>query len=214
MKNKSNKIYSLLENRFGQASCELNFKNNFELIVAVVLSARCTDKRVNIVTKELFKKFPTPGALASADIKEVEKLIYSCGFYKNKSLAITSLAKDIVNKFNCVVPDTFEGLVSLSGVGRKTANVVLSVGFNKPTIAVDTHVFRLSNRLGLTEANNVLDCEKDLMKNVEKKKWSQFHHYLVLFGRYVCSSQSPKCNECELKEFCNYNKSSFKDKKY
>ena len=124
-------------------------------------------------------------------------------------MAITSLAKDIVEKFNSQVPDNFDGLVSLSGVGRKTANVVLSVGFKKPAIAVDTHVFRLSNRLGLTKANNVLDCEKDLMKNVEKHKWSQFHHYLVLFGRYVCSSQSPKCKDCELKEFCNYNKSSF-----
>ena len=214
MLKKSNEIYDLLSLRFGQASCELNFTNNFELIVAVVLSARCTDKRVNVVTKELFKKYPTPKALAEADIKDVEKIIYSCGFYKNKSKAIISLAKDIEEKYKGVVPDNFEGLTSLSGVGRKTANVVLSVGFSKPAIAVDTHVFRLSNRLGLTKADNVLDCEKDLMKNVEKEKWSQFHHYLVLFGRYVCSSQSPKCSECELQKYCKYNKSNFKDKKY
>jgi len=214
LQKKSDEIFDLLSNRFGQATCELNFSNNYELIVAVVLSARCTDKRVNIVTKVLFKKYPTPQDLANADINDVEKLIYSCGFYKNKSKAIINLAKDIVEKFNSKLPDTLEGLTSLSGVGRKTANVVLSVGFNKPAIAVDTHVFRLSNRLGLTKSNDVLGCEKDLMKNVKKEKWSQFHHYLVLFGRYVCHSQNPKCAECELKQYCKFNKKFFKDKKY
>lgn len=211
---KSSKIYDLLETRFGQASCELNFKNNYELIVAVVLSARCTDKRVNVVTKDLFVKYPTSKDLANADEREVEKLIYSCGFYKNKTKSIMALSRDIEDKFNGVVPDTYEGLISLRGVGRKTANVVLSVGFLKQTIAVDTHVFRLANRLGLANAKNPLECELSLQKKVDKDKWSQFHHYLVLFGRYVCKSQNPNCKGCELKPFCKYNTKGFQDKKY
>ncbi|MBQ3047633.1 MAG: endonuclease III [Clostridia bacterium] len=207
---KSNQIFDLLAKRFGQASCELDFNNNYQLIVAVVLSARCTDKRVNIVTKDLFKKYPTPLDLANANILEVEKIIYSCGFYKNKARSIINLAKDIVSKYDGNLPDTLDLLTNLSGVGRKTANVVLSVGFNKPAIAVDTHVFRLSNRLGLSKSKDVLNCEKDLMKNVQKGKWSQFHHYLVLFGRYVCFSQNPKCKECELKGFCDFYKNNKK----
>ena len=165
MLKKSNEIYALLQNRFGQASCELNFSNNYELIVAVVLSARCTDKRVNIVSKELFKKYPTPKDLAQADIKDVEKLIYSCGFYKNKSKAIISLAKDIDEKFNGIVPDNFEGLTSLSGVGRKTANVVLLEVFGIANgIAVDTHAKRISNKLGLSNNSDPSKIEQDLLK--------------------------------------------------
>ena len=211
---KSSQIYNLLEGRFGQASCELNFKNNFELLVAVVLSARCTDKRVNVVTKELFSKYPTASELANADEKDIENLIYSCGFYKNKTKSIIALSQDIQKNFNGIVPNSYEGLISLRGVGRKTANVVLSVGFAKQAIAVDTHVFRVSNRLGLANANSPLECELSLQKKVDKDKWSQFHHYLVLFGRYVCKSQNPNCKECELKQFCRYNTKNFKDKKY
>ena len=211
---KSSQIYTLLETRFGQASCELNFKNNYELLVAVVLSARCTDKRVNIVTDELFSKYPTPKDLSAADEKDVEKIIYSCGFYKNKTKSIIALSQDIQQRFNGVVPDNYEGLISLRGVGRKTANVVLSVGFAKQAIAVDTHVFRLANRLGLANSKTPLECELSLQKKVDKDKWSQFHHYLVLFGRYICKSQNPNCNDCELKQFCKYNTKGFKDKKY
>lgn len=211
---KSSLIYDLLEGRFGQASCELSFKNNFELLVAVVLSARCTDKRVNIVTKNLFKKYPTPKDLASAKEKDVESIIYSCGFYKNKTKSIMALSQDIQDKFEGVVPDTYEGLISLKGVGRKTANVVLSVGFSKQAIAVDTHVFRLANRLGLANAKTPLECELSLQKKVDKDKWSQFHHYLVLFGRYVCKSQNPNCKDCELKKYCRYKTKGFVDKKY
>lgn len=211
---KSSQIYTLLETRFGQASCELNFKNNYELLVAVVLSARCTDKRVNIVTDELFSKYPMPKDLAAADEKDVEKIIYSCGFYKNKTKSIIALSQDIQQRFNGVVPDNYEGLISLRGVGRKTANVVLSVGFAKQAIAVDTHVFRLANRLGLANSKTPLECELSLQKKVDKDKWSQFHHYLVLFGRYICKSQNPNCNDCELKQFCKYNTKGFKDKKY
>lgn len=209
MNNKSSQIYNLLFNRFGQAGCELNFKNTYELIVAVILSARCTDKRVNVVTKELFNKYPTPKDLANANQIEVEKLIYSCGFYKNKTKNIIAMANDIVNKFNGIVPDNYEDLIQLAGVGRKTANVVLSVGFQKQAIAVDTHVFRVSNRLKLSTSKTPLECELQLQKKIDKDKWSSFHHYLVLFGRYVCKSQNPNCKDCELKTFCGY----FKNRK-
>lgn len=204
MKQKVNDIYNLLYKRFGEASCELNFKNNYELIVAVILSARCTDKRVNIVTKELFEKYPTVLSLANADINELEKYIYSCGFYKNKAKSLIKMANDVINKFNGIVPGEFEQLVQLAGVGRKTANVVLSVGFSKQAIAVDTHVFRLSNRLGIAKSKTPLNCEIALQKVVDKSRWSQFHHYLVLFGRYVCKSQNPNCKDCELSLYCDY----------
>ncbi len=204
MKQKVNDIYNLLYKRFGEASCELNFKNNYELIVAVILSARCTDKRVNIVTKDLFEKYPTILSLANADINELEKSIYSCGFYKSKAKNLIKMANDVVNNFNCDVPGEFEQLVKLSGVGRKTANVVLSVGFSKQAIAVDTHVFRVSNRLGIAKSKTPISCELALQKVVDKPKWSQFHHYLVLFGRYVCKSQNPNCKDCELRIYCEY----------
>jgi len=206
MNNKTKQIYDCLYNKFGEAGCELNFENNYQLIVAVILSARCTDKRVNIITKNLFKIYPDVQSLANANVSELEKQIYSCGFYKNKAKNIINMAKDVVNNFNGVVPSNFEDLISLAGVGRKTANVVMSVGFNKPAIAVDTHVFRVSNRLGLSKASTPLDCEKALQKAVDKDKWSKFHHYLVLFGRYTCSSQNPKCDNCELKQNCNFYK--------
>ncbi|MBR1985270.1 MAG: endonuclease III, partial [Clostridia bacterium] len=173
---------------------------------AVILSARCTDKRVNIITKDLFKKYPTVFDLAKANVEELEKMIYSCGFYKNKAKNLIGMAKDVVEKFNGVVPSEFENLTTLSGVGRKTANVVMSVGFSKEAIAVDTHVFRVSNRLGLVSAKTPLECELGLQKVVEKNKWGQFHHFLVLFGRYNCKSQNPLCENCELSKFCNYKK--------
>lgn len=206
----SNEIYNILYEKFGNASCELVFKNNYELIVAVILSARCTDKRVNIITKDLFLKYPTIESMANAKVEDLEKMIYSCGFYKNKAKNIISMAKDVVDNFGGVVPSEFEDLVSLSGVGRKTANVVMSVGFSKQAIAVDTHVFRVSNRLGLVNAKTPLECELTLQKKVEKDKWGQFHHFLVLFGRYVCKSQNPNCKECELYNYCKYQN---KDKK-
>ena len=206
MKKNDKKIYEILEDKFGVASCELDFKNNYELVVAVILSARCTDKRVNIISKELFKKYPTVYDLAEANLEEVQKLIYSCGFYKNKSKSIVAMAKDIVKNHNGEVPSDFDNLVKLAGVGRKTANVVLSVGFKKDAIAVDTHVFRVSNRLGLSHSKTPFECETQLRKAIDKDKWGQFHHYLVLFGRYTCSSRSPKCECCELKDFCKYYK--------
>lgn len=213
MKQKVNSIYELLYNRFGDAKCELNFNNHYELIVAVILSARCTDKRVNIITKDLFQKYPSVSDLANADILELQKMIYSCGFYRNKSKNLISMAKDVVLRYNGIIPDSFEDLVSLSGVGRKTANVVLAVGFSKEAIAVDTHVFRVSNRLGIVKSKTPIQCENALQKVVDKPKWSQFHHYLVLFGRYVCKSQNPSCNDCELKPFCKYKSLKINKKK-
>ncbi len=208
MKERTKEIYEKMLSRFGGASCELNFKNNFELIVSVVLSARCTDKRVNIITEKLFLKYPTPEELAGADQIDVEKLIYSCGFFKNKAKNIILLSKDIVERFNGKVPENYDDLISLAGVGRKTANVVTFVGFSLPAIAVDTHVFRVSNRLDIAKSKTPLECEKLLQKEVNKDKWGTFHHLLVLFGRYVCKSRNPLCNECEFQHLCKY----YKDK--
>lgn len=204
MKKETNDIYEILNDKFGQAVCELDFNNTYELIVAVILSARCTDKRVNIITKDLFKKYPTVYSLANANVEELEKAIYSCGFYKNKAKNLIGMAKDVVEKFNGIVPSEFEDLTNLSGVGRKTANVVMAEGFSKQAIAVDTHVFRVSNRLGIVKAKTPYDCEMSLQKAVDEDKWAIFHLYLVLFGRYVCKSQNPSCKTCELKEYCKY----------
>jgi len=210
MKERTKEIYEKLLTRFGGTSCELNFKNTFELVVSVVLSARCTDKRVNIITEKLFLRYPTAQDLAMADVSDVEKIIYSCGFYKNKAKNIILLSKDIINRFNGEVPQNYEDLISLAGVGRKTANVVSFVGFSLPAIAVDTHVFRVSNRLAVVSASTPLECEKLLQKEVDKDKWGTFHHLLVLFGRYVCKSRNPKCEECEFMHICKYYKDKLK----
>ena len=206
MKDRTREIYDLLISRFGEAGCELDFNNHYELIVAVILSARCKDSRVNVVTKDLFKKYPTPKDLANADLESLEKDIYSCGFYHNKAKNLILMAKDLVDRFGGEVPQTYEELLSLAGVGRKTANVVMSVGFNIPAIAVDTHVFRVSNRLNMAKSKSPLECELKLQKEISKDKWSRFHHLLVLFGRYVCSSQHPHCKDCELKKYCAFYK--------
>ena len=202
----ANEIYEILMKRFGQAECELVHKNNYELIVAVILSARCTDKRVNQITKDLFKKYPDARSLAMAKQENLEKDIYSCGFYKNKAKNLISMASDLINRFDGQVPENYEDLISLAGVGRKTANVVMSVGFKKPAIAVDTHVFRVSNRLGIVNAKTPLECELALQKKVDKEKWGNFHHLLVLFGRYICKSRNPYCKDCEFKSICNFYK--------
>ena len=204
MDTKANVIFERLKGRFKVANCELEFSNNFELLVAVMLSARCTDKKVNQVTKSLFKIYPTPICLANAKQEELEQAIYSCGFYKNKAKNLINMAKDLIERFDGQVPSNFDDLLSLSGVGRKTANVCLYVGFKKPAIAVDTHVFRLSNRLGLCKTKTPIDTELALQKLIDKKNWGEFHHLLVLFGRYVCKSQRPLCQECELCDLCDF----------
>lgn len=197
-------LIEALREEHPNAVCELNFNSTFELLVAVILSAQCTDKRVNIVTEKLFKKYNTPAQFATMDIQELEKMIYSCGFYHNKAKNIISCAKDIVDRFDGVVPNEIDQLVTLAGVGRKTANVVYAVGFGGQAIAVDTHVLRVSNRLGLASSTNPLVVEKFLMKVIPKENWSEFHHLLIHHGRYTCSSQRPKCDECKIQKYCNY----------
>ena len=182
--------------------CELNFKSNFELLVAVVLSAQCTDKRVNLVTNELFKTHSKPEDFVNIPLEELEKKIHSCGFYHNKALAIKSLSFDIIEKFGGEVPNDFDKLTSLRGVGRKTANVVLSEGFKQDAFAVDTHVLRVSNRLGLAKTKNPNECEFKLKKIFPKDKWSRLHYQMVLFGRYICKSQKPDCLKCTFKDKC------------
>lgn len=203
---KSNKILNLIKEMFPNASCELNYKNHFELLVAVVLSAQTTDKRVNIVTKELFEKYPTPLLLSSAKYDDVSLIVKSLGLAKSKTTNIINLSKVLVENYNCIVPNTKEELEKLPGVGRKTANAVLMEGFRIPAIAVDTHVSRVSNRLGLSNSTDVKQIEKDLMNLYDEKDYYFVHHGLLFFGRYHCTSQRPKCVECKLKVFCNYNK--------
>ena len=184
--------------------CELDYEDNFQLLIAVVLSAQCTDKRVNQVTKSLFKKYPNPEALAFANVKDVAKEIYSLGFYNTKAKNIVALAKDLVEKFNGQVPCTIEHLTSLSGVGRKTASVVLSEGFGVPAMAVDTHVFRVANRLGIGSEKSPYHCEEALKKRFPKSSWGKVHLQMVHFGRYHCKAKNPSCNACKFQKICLY----------
>ena len=179
-------------------------------MVAVILSAQCTDKRVNAVTKELFIDYNTPSKMITLSQAELESKIHACGFFRNKAKHILDCSKDIIEKFGGEVPSTKQELKSLAGVGEKTANVVLATAYQVPAIAVDTHVFRVSNRLGIANSKTVQGTQKDLEKNIPKEKWSKFHHSLVLHGRYVCKSQNPKCNECELNKVCKFYKSKNK----
>lgn len=180
----------------------LKFNTPFELLIAVILSAQCTDERVNKVTAKLFEAYNTPTAIASMPVEVLEKYIYSCGLYKSKAKHIIQASKDILYKFNGSVPNNLEDLRSLAGVGRKTANVVYSVAFGGDAIAVDTHVFRVSNRIGLTKANNVLATEKGLMNILDKQDWSRAHHYLIYLGRSYCKASKPDCANCPIMQYC------------
>lgn len=184
------------------AKPELDFSNPYELLIATILSAQCTDKQVNKCTPALFEAYPTPADLAKAEPSDIEPYIRSCGFYHNKAINIVSACRDIVEKFDGVVPGDREGLESLAGVGRKTASVVLSNAFGVPAIAVDTHVFRVSNRIGLADAKNVENTEKQLMERIPEDKWSIAHHWLIFHGRRVCPARNPKCGECFIRELC------------
>lgn len=183
----------------------LDFTTPFELLVAVMLSAQCTDARVNIVTKELFKVASTPEDYANIEIEDLEKLVSSISFYKNKSKHIKECAKEIIEKHNSKVPNSMEELIKLPGVGRKTANVVLLEAFNNcQGIAVDTHALRLSHRLGLSKEDDPSKVEQDLLKKIPKKYWRLMNHLLVYHGRAVCSAKKPKCDECTIKKYCNW----------
>ncbi len=188
------------------AKPELDFTNPYELLVATILSAQCTDKQVNKVTPALFKAYPTPSDLASAEPEEIEPFIHSCGFYHNKAKNLVLACRDIRDRFGGEVPGEREGLESLAGVGRKTANVVLSNAFGVPAIAVDTHVFRVSNRIGLAKASSVEETERQLMKNIPEDNWSIAHHWLIFHGRRVCKAQRPLCDKCGIADLCAANK--------
>ena len=203
-KNKANEILDNLEIQFPNAKCELNYTTPFELLVAVILSAQCTDKRVNQVTEKLFKIYNTPEQFSRLSIDELSFYIFSCGFYKNKATSIIETSKILLEKFNGEVPSNMEDLTSLQGVGRKTANVVLSEAFHKPAIAVDTHVLRVSNRLGFVDTKEPAVAEQALMKYLPKERWSRAHHLFIFLGRYCCKSQNPNCDECSVKNYCKY----------
>lgn len=200
--NSNMKILKLLEESYGSMGCALNYETPFELLVATMLSAQTTDVTVNKATEVLFKVYNKPEDFAVLPKEELEKYIKTCGFYKTKAQNIINTSKIIISEHKGKVPDTLEELTKLPGVGRKTANVVLSNAFGKDAIAVDTHVFRVSNRLGLADAKDVEKTEEDLMRNIPKEFWSRAHHWIIWHGRRVCSARKPKCEECTLKEYC------------
>ena len=187
------------------AESELNFENTYQLIVAVILSAQCTDKRVNMTTPAFFNRFPDAVALSRASVEEIYELIKSISYPNNKAKNLLGMAKMLVLDFNGVVPDDIDLLQTLPGVGRKTANVVASVAFNKPAMAVDTHVFRVSARIGLTKnAKTPLETERQLVKYIPKNLIPKAHHWLILHGRYVCKARKPDCEKCGINTICDY----------
>ena len=199
-------IIKWFEENFKVAETELIYENSFQLLVAVILSAQCTDKRVNLTTPILFKRFPNPEALAEAEIPEVFEYIRSISYPNNKAKHLVGMAQKLLNDFNGEIPETMEQLITLPGVGRKTANVILSVIYNQPTMAVDTHDFRVSKRLGIVTqtANTPLAVEQQLYKYIPKDIIPKAHHWLILHGRYICLARNPKCQECGLKDCCRY----------
>jgi len=189
------------------AKSELNYENPYQLLVAVILSAQCTDKRVNIITPAFFKQFPDVKALSKANIDSIFELIKSCSYPNNKAKNLSGMAKKIVSDFNNEIPSDVNQLQLIPGVGRKTANVIASVIFNKPAMAVDTHVFRVSERLGLTKnAKNPLQAELQLIKYIPEKLIPIAHHWLILHGRYICVARKPKCEDCPFSEICTFYK--------
>ena len=198
-------ILDTLEEMYPNAECELVHSNGFELLIAVMLSAQTTDKSVNLLTKDLFKKYKSPQDFLNVDLKELQNDLRRIGLYKNKAKNIQLLCDLIIHKFEGTVPSSQIELESLPGVGRKTANVVLSVWFNVPRIAVDTHVDRVSKRLKLAyNSDSVIKVEEKLMRKIPKDKWSDTHHKMIFFGRYHCTARNPKCENCTLQEICRY----------
>ncbi|HHJ09584.1 MAG TPA: endonuclease III [Bacteroidetes bacterium] len=204
-KERYRKLIAYFQQHMPVAETELDYGAPYELIVAVILSAQCTDKRVNIITEEFFKQFPTVETLAEADTELIFELIKSCSYPNNKAKHLSGMAKMLVNEFGSTVPDDVDELQKLPGVGRKTANVIASVVYNKPAMAVDTHVFRVSERIGLTtNSRNPLQTEKELVAHIPEELIPLAHHWLILHGRYVCMARKPKCAECGLSGFCRY----------
>lgn len=200
-------ILKLLDERYGtDIICYLDHENAWQLLIATILSAQCTDARVNVVTKDLFRKYPGVEYLARADLKELEQDIRSTGFYHNKAKNIIACCQDLVDKFDGNVPESIEELTSLAGVGRKTANVIRGNIYNEPSIVVDTHVKRISNRLGLTKEEDPVKVEYDLMKVLPKDRWILYNLQIIALGREICKAPTAKCDACFLTEFCPYYK--------
>ena len=206
MKARTKKIVEILKETYPDAKCELNYETPLQLLVATILSAQTTDKKVNEVTEGLFKDYPDLDAFLTITNDELEERIKQIGLYRNKAKNLIMMFNQVKEKFNGEVPQTMEGITSLAGAGRKTANVVLSNAFGVPSIAVDTHVFRVSNRLGLANSESVLEVEKQLQKELPKKEWSLMHHMLIFHGRRCCTARNPKCEECPLSHICKYDK--------
>ena len=204
-KERYEKVIAYFQKAMPIAETELDYTNPYELLVAVILSAQCTDKRVNQITPELFKRFPKPELMAEVDPAEVFEYIRSCSYPNNKAKHLVGMAKMLIGDFKGVVPDDIKELQKLPGVGRKTANVIASVVYEKPAFAVDTHVFRVSNRIGLTtNSKTPLATEKELMKYFPDEIVPLAHHWLILHGRYTCLARKPKCGKCGLTEYCKY----------
>lgn len=201
-KQRAAQIQKIFDTVYADAKCSLDYTTEHELLVAVQLSAQCTDARVNIVTKNLFARYISPEEFANADLEELEQLIKSCGFYRNKAKNIIESSKTIVNDYGGKLPDTMETLTALAGVGRKTANLILGDVFGKPCIVVDTHCIRLSNRFGLVDSKDPVKIEKELKKIVNPDSSGRFCHQLVYHGRAVCTARNPLCGECPIKHLC------------
>ncbi|MBR6671019.1 MAG: endonuclease III [Ruminococcus sp.] len=194
-----------LEKLYPDALCSLNYSEPYELMIAARLSAQCTDARVNIVTETLFKKYPDLQSFANADLNQLEQDIKPCGFYKTKAKSIKLMAKQIINDFNGQLPDTMDKLLTLSGIGRKTANLIMGDIWKKPAIVTDTHFIRITGRLGLTSNKEPAKVEKDLIPLIPPERSSDFCHRIVLFGREYCKARKPLCDKCPLNYFCKYN---------
>ncbi|MDY6820837.1 MAG: endonuclease III [Deferribacterota bacterium] len=205
----ANKLIDFLNSKFPNAKCSLNYNNPFQLLVATILSARCTDERVNKVTEKIFKKYNSPQAFANAPLSELSEDIKPTGFYKNKSKNIKELSSIIVKKFSGQVPSAMDELLTLPGVGRKTANVVLGNCFSKPALVVDTHVKRVVKRLGIVNSDDPDKIEKELMNILgEKTVWTKWSHQVIAFGREICKARKPLCHKCPLQDYCKYYKGS------
>lgn len=198
------KIIELLKEQYPDATCSLDFTTPFQMLISVMLSAQCTDERVNKTTPELFKRYNTPESVANADTKEIEKLIHPCGFYRNKAKNMIACSKMLMEKYNGIVPDNMEELQKLPGIGRKSANVIMLEAFHNPQgIAVDTHAKRISNKIGFSKESDPEKIEQDLLKVIPKEHYYDVNHLLVWHGRKTCDARNPRCEECPINNYCN-----------
>lgn len=210
MRARTKRVLEALKKEYPDAKCELNYETPFQLLVATALSAQTTDVKVNEITKTFFKDYPDVYSMSKISQEELEERLKTIGLYRNKAKNLLMMCKQIIENFDGEVPPTMEGITSLAGAGRKTANVVLSNAFGVPAIAVDTHVFRVSNRIGLAKADNVLDTEKQLQEELPKKEWTLAHHLIIFHGRRRCYARKSDCPNCPINKDCDYNKETLK----